>query len=392
MDFSGDAKNDEETSYNILPPLKDDPYLLIKIVIGTIVTVILSIAIFAINKNVIEVFVFLLLAIVYYIACLKKVSAERKGIGITLWTPKIPDSDKIYSGGIYWRWFPFQWLYLWPTEQTVIDIPKQKVVTAEKVIPATATRELKVYTEANIEINAVVYFFWPNTASGLLCAYKNAPHPDNLEKLFTFFKPYLASKVRKIAGRFSWLDVRMSTDDYEKELHDGIVNDTEGAIRKAGITKFKVENEIVTLPETLEDSITKEQEEIYKKAAGIHTAELNKIAIKAKGEGDAYAREQLLKAMKRYPTQAVNIMYEEMAKGESSTIFFELPSEMKEMLKEGGDVPDELKAIWDITNMVLVKDQKIRSKKLMTFPLKLFVKSSFQKLNGKSMKVRILPI
>ena len=342
-----EVSNEIELSYNIMPPLKDDPNLSKNISLGLIWIGIVSVVIFIVSRNFIDILFFWFLAGVFIIACLKHISPERKGIRVTLGTPEIPESDEVYSGGIYWRWFLLQKFYLFPTEATIIDIPPQDVVTAS-VEEDLEGRGKKIYAEAKITVNAVIYFFWPNTASGLCNAYKNAPHPDNLEKLHKFFKPYLASKVRKIAGNFSWLRVRVSSDDYEKAMHDGIADDRKGAIRKAGITDFKVENELVTLPKELEDSITAEQVSLLKKAAGKHDAELKKITLMAEGDGVAYTRGQVLKAMKDYPAEAIKLMYEEMAKGESSTIFFELPGEMKDMLEQGANLPDELKAVWDV--------------------------------------------
>ena len=344
IELEVEETNLEELSDNIMPPLKDDPNLLRNIGLGLIWIGIVSVVIFVISRNFTDILSFWLLAGVYIIACLKHISPERKGIRVYLGTPEIPESDEVYSGGIYWRWLLLQKFYLFPTEATIINIPPQDVVTAS-VEEEIEGRGKKIYAEAKIVIDAVIYFFWPNTASGLCKAYKNAPHPDNLKKLHEFFKPYLASKVRKTSGKFSWLRVRVSSDDYENEMHKS-VGDKKGAITKAGIIDFRVENENVTLPKELEDSITAEQVSMLKKAAGVHDAELEKITMEAKGEAAAYSREKMLESMKKHPVQAVNIMYEEMAKGESSTIFFELPGEMKNMLEKGSDIPDELQAMW----------------------------------------------
>ncbi|MBW6441068.1 SPFH domain-containing protein [Patescibacteria group bacterium] len=356
--------NEIKLENNIIPPLIHDPILWQKILGWIIFMGFFSLVIYAINNNIWEVIAFCALVIVYSAACLKNITPEEKGIGITLSTPEMRKDDKVYSGGVYWRWFPLQWFYLFPTEQTIINIPRQSVVTAEKIIPSTnehnVERPAKVYTEANIDVDAVIYFFWPNTASDLCEAYRNAPSPYNLAKLFEFFKPYLSSKVRETIGQCSWLEVRMSTPNYRKIMYEAIASDKEGAFSKSRITKFNIENELVVLPKILEDAISKEQVAMFNKTAGVIDAELNKIKIKKAGEGTADAaqklgvatadaREKLLAVMKKYPIQAVNIMYEEMAKGQASTIFFELPSGMKSMLNQGGDIPSELKEIWDVT-------------------------------------------
>ena len=335
----------EKLSYNILPPLKDDPNLLRNIALGSIWVGVMSVIIFLVSRNFTDIYFFWLLASVYSIFCLKNISPERKGIRVHLGTPEVPESDEVYSGGIYWRWLFLQKFYLYPTEATIINIPPQDVVTAS--FRENTGGINKIYAEAKITIDAVIYFFWPNTASGLCDAYRNAPHPDNLKKLHEFFKPYLASRVRKIAGNFSWLHVRVSSDDYENAMHNGIAKDKRGAICKSGITDFIVENEKVTLPEELEDSITAEQVSLLKKEAGKHDAELLKITKMAEGDAAAYSREKLLKAMKEYPAEAIKLMYEEMAKGPSSTIFFELPVEMKDMLNKGSNV-EGFKSMWEV--------------------------------------------
>ena len=119
----------EKLSYNILPPLKDDPNLSRNIALGSIWIGVVSAIIFLVSRSFTDIFFFWLLAIVYSALCLKSISPERKGIRVHLGTPEVPESDEVYSGGIYWRWLFLQKFYLYPTEATIINIPPQDVVS-----------------------------------------------------------------------------------------------------------------------------------------------------------------------------------------------------------------------------------------------------------------------
>jgi len=334
----------------VKPPLKDDPNLLLNIFLGVVGIVIISFIMLLANQVLLAFFLWIAI-IVYSAACLKNISPEKKGIKITLWTP---DEKYMYTGGLYWRWFLFQWFYLFDTEQVIIDIPEQKVITAKETI--TIDGEKEVYSEAEIGVNAVLYFFWPDTPEGLCKAYRKAPNPHDLEKLHKFFKPSLAATVRRVAGRFSWLRVRTSEEKYVDALHKEVESNKRGPMVKSGITDFNIENESVELPLQLEALITAKQEASFEKQAGKIKAELEKIKLVKEGEGNAKARELKLAAMAKNPEMAVVLMYEEMAKGESSTIFAEIPDVFRGNIKEkdfaalGKNVPEELRSIWKTLN------------------------------------------
>lgn len=321
-------------------PLKDNPSLLLKIFLGVAGIVIVSL-VMLLAEQVLAMALLWIAVIVYIAACLKDITPEEKGIKITLWTP---DEEYMYTGGLYWRWFPFQWFYLSPTEQVIIDIPEQKVITAKET--ATIDGEKKVYSEAEIGVNAVLYFFWPDNPKGLCEAYRKAPDPHNLEKLNKFFKPSLAATVRRVAGRFSWLRVRMSEQEYMNALHEEVKDNEKGPMVKAGITDFNIENESVELPPALEKLITAMQEATYEKDAGEINAELERIKLAKKGEGDAEARERILAAMAKNPEMAKLLTLQEMAQGPASTIFVEIPKELKGALS-GDEIPPDLVNLWN---------------------------------------------
>jgi regulator of protease activity HflC (stomatin/prohibitin superfamily) len=321
----------------VKPPIKDDPNFIKNILLGSGIIFGIALTFQGLFRDGLTAFSFLLMVFAYIFVCLKNISPEEKGIRITLWTP---EEDYVYTGGLYWRWFPFQWFYLFPTEQVIIDIPPQKVITSEKKIGE------KVYSEADITVNAVLYFFWPSTPKGLCKAYRRAPSPFDLEKLHKFFKPSMAATVRRVAGRFSWLEVRASSEGYVDDLHKEIRENIRGPVVKSGITDFNVENELVKLPPGLEETISLEQQSIYRLEAGKKDAELERIKRAEAGKGDAEARRQILTAMKETPEMAIVLMYEEMAKGPASTIFYELPRELKDIVREGSEIPDELRSVW----------------------------------------------
>lgn len=324
----------------IKPPIYKDPNLIKNIIKGIIVVSFLSGVILLLTRDALATLTFVLTAVLYGFACVKKVVPEEKAIKITLWTP---NTDWVYSGGVYWRWFLFEWFYAFPTEQIVIDIPEQEIITQEKTVNG------KTISGAVVKIDSVFYGFWPDDAKGLCLAYKKAPDPYNEKALKKFFVPFFASVERRVAGRFDWLELQQTQKSFVNTLDEEIREDEEGPMAKSRITEFSIQFEVVKLPTGLAEAITAPQISAFKLEAGKKDAELDKIKKKAAGEGDAYAREQLLGAMKKYPVQAINIMYEEMAKGQASTIFFELPSEMKNMIGQGGEIPEELKAIWNVT-------------------------------------------
>jgi|GEM_PF-2904922 len=337
----GSSDEDEAAKeYGLVkPPLKNDPNLLPKIFSGIAGIIAIS-WIMSLAEQAPVIPYFWIAAIIYSAACLKNISPEEKGIKITLWTP---DEKYKYTGGLYWRWFLFQWFYLFPTEQVIIDIPEQKVITAKEI--EIIDGEKRVYSEAEIRVNAVLYFFWPDTPKGLCEAYRKAPSPYNLEKLHKFFKPSLAATVRRVAGRFSWLRVRMSEEGYVDALHKEVEDNEKGPIVKAGITDFNIENESVELPPTLEALITAMQEAAYEKDAGEIKAELERIKLAKKGEGDAEARERILAAMAKNPEMAKLLTLQEMAQGPASTIFVEIPRELKGALS-GDEIPQDLIDLW----------------------------------------------
>lgn len=327
----------EEAEYGpVKPPLKDDPNFIVSVFIGLIVVVVVTIFLDPVSK-----LFFVLAVIVYSVVCFKKIIPERKGIKVTLETP---DEENMYTGGVYWQWFPFQRFYLFPTEPVIIDIPEQQVVTAEEIV--TIGEKKKVYSEADIGVNAVLYFFWPDTPKGLCEAYKKAPNPFDSEKLFKFFEPSLAAMVRGVAGDFSWLKIRMNNFEYIDALQKEVLNNKKGPISKAGITDFSIENKSVKLPPTLEALITKEQEATYEKAAGIHAAELDRISKVEAGKGVADAIKRKLEVMAENPDMARLLTFEKMAEGDASTIFVEIPQELKGALS-GDEIPSELAKLWN---------------------------------------------
>jgi regulator of protease activity HflC (stomatin/prohibitin superfamily) len=332
---SGETREKEKYG-PVKPPLKDSPKLLLNIFLGLVGVIAVSVIMDPASRC-----YFWLAVIVYSVACLKNISPEEKGIKVTLWTP---NESYMHTGGLYWRWFLFQWFYLFPTEQVILNIPEQQVVTAEKTV--TIDGKEKVYSEADIGVDAVLYFFWPNNPVDLCQAYRKAPSPSDLAKLHKFFKPSMAATIRRVAGRFSWLEVRVSGQEYMDTLHNEISGNIRGPIVKSGITDFNIENELVKLPPELEKAITMEQEAIYAKEAGKHNAELDKIKITKEGEGKAEARRAILAAMAENPEMAKLLTLQEMAQGGASTIFYELPKELRGAISEV-EIPEELQQLWN---------------------------------------------
>lgn len=325
----------------IKPPLKDDPSLIPKIFLGIGGMIIISWVMLSEEQDLMIPF-FWIAVIVYSVACLKNITPEEKGIKIILNTP---DERHMYTGGLYWRWFFFQWFYLFPTEQVVIDIPEQEVITAEETITSDSGRK-KVYSEAKVGINAVLYFFWPDTPEGLCEAYRKAPNPYSQEKLHRFFEPSLAAMIRGVAADFSWLKVRMNEQEYVDALQKEVKDNKKGPISKACITDFSIENKLVSLPPDLEKQITAEQEAIYAKEAGKHTAELNRIQKIEAGKGDAEAIRLELEAMAENPEMSRVRALQKMAEGDASTIFVEIPKELSGALS-GNEIPQEFADIWN---------------------------------------------
>ncbi len=318
-------------------PIYKDPDLIKNILKGIIVVGFLSGVILLLTRDVLTALAFVLAAIIYGFACVKKVTPEEKAIKITLWTP---NTDWVYSGGIYWRWFLFEWFFPFPTEQIVIDVPEQEIITQEKTVNG------KTISGAVVKIDSVFYGFWPDDAKGLCLAYRKAPDPYNEKALKKFFVPFLASVERRVAGRFDWLELQQTQKPFVDALSKEIKEDDEGPMAKSHIEEFSIQFEVVKLPIGLAEAITAPQIATFQLEAGKKTAQLDRIKKEEAGKGDAFAREQLLQAMQKYPKQAVVLMYEEMARGQASTIFYELPREMKDMFKEGGEIPEELSAIW----------------------------------------------
>ena len=324
----------------VKPPLKDDPNLPLKIFLGVVGIIVIS-WVMLLAKQVLVIPFFWIAVIVYSVACLKTITPEEKGIKMTLNTL---DEKYMYTGGLYWRWFFFQRFCLFPTEPLIIDIPRQEVVTAEEVI-TTSEGKRKVYSEATIGIDAVLYAFWSDTPEGLCEAYRKAPNPFNPDKLYRFFEPSLAAMIRGVAADFSWLRVRMNDRDYVDALQKEVRDNKEGPISKACITDFSIENKEVKLPPELEKLITAEQEAILTKEAGKHGAELNRIQKIEAGKGNAEAISLELKAMAENPEMSRVRALQKMAEGEASTIFVEIPRELKGALS-GDEIPQEFVDIW----------------------------------------------
>lgn len=336
----GPGREEREGKNKVKLPLIKDPNLYKKIIWGLIMIFGFSAVVLFVTKDWMATILSFVMMAILAMVCIKDIGAEYKGFKITLWTP---NTEYLYTGGAFWRLFLLEWFYLFPTEQIVIDIPKQQVITEEK------TRNGKTVSSAVIDIDSVLYAFWPDNAEDLVAAYKKAPDPFNEAKLFKFFAPYLAAVIRRIAGRFDWIEVQQTQRSFTEALSEEIQNDSEGPFAKSRIKDFTIQFQLVILPTDLSVAISKPQIATFNLEAGKKDAELDRIKKQKAGEGDAYARKQLLAAMKEYPVQAINIMYEEMAKGQASTIFFELPSEMKSIIGQGGEIPEELKAIWDVT-------------------------------------------
>ena len=304
----------------VKPPLKDDPNFILKVFLGVVGIAVISFAMF-LAEQVLVIPFFWIAVIVYSAACLKNITVKEKGVKETLSTL---DEEYMYTGGYYWRWFLFQRFHLFSTEPLIINIPRQDVVTAEEII-ITSEGKRKVYSEAKIGIDAVLYAFWSNTPMGLCEACRKAPNPFDKDKLYEFFEPSLAAMIRGVAADYSWLRVRMNDRDYVDALQKEVRDNKEGPISKACITDFSIENKEVKLPLELNKLITAEQEAVYEKAAGEIKAELKKIEIIKEGEGNAEATEILLKVMDKYPEAARYLTQQKMAQGPASTIFYEIP-------------------------------------------------------------------
>lgn len=334
------SRNDLTGEGGTKPPLKDDPNLIKNIILGMVYIAFVSVILFWMTgKDISTVATFLIATAGYISLCPKKISPEEKGIKVTLWTPS---RKYVYTGGLYWRWFLFQWFYLFPTEQVIIDIPEQEVLTERKTINE------EPYSAANVWVDAAFYFFWPDTAEGLCDAYKKAPNPHNMDKLYNFFTPSLATLVRRVAGRFSWIEVQKGGEEYVNALHQEIEDNKNGPVVKSGIDDFSVENKKVKLPPELEEKLSAEQQSIFNLRAGIKDAELEKIKLIEAGKGNAEARKLILEAMEKSPEMAKLLTLQEMAQGEASTIFFELPTGLKDAMTgtTSGEIPEELKALW----------------------------------------------
>lgn len=324
----------------VKPPLKDDPNLILKILLGIGGVVIISWVMLLTNQASVIPF-FWIAVIVYSVASIKNITVKEKGVRETLSTL---DERYIYTGGYYWRWFLFQRFHLFTTEPVVIDIPKQEVLTAKKTMFVDGREE--VYAGANIKIDAVLYFFWADTPKGLCAACRKAPPPTNENKLYDFFEPSLAAMIRGVAGDYSWLTVRMNDRDYVNALQREVRNNKEGPISQAGITDFSIENKEVTLPPELEKLITAEQRAALEKRAGEIKADLEKIKIIKEGEGKAEAMRLELEAMAKNPEMARVRALQKMAQGDASTIFVEIPKELSGALS-GNEVSKEFADMWN---------------------------------------------
>lgn len=334
------SRNNISGTEDIKPPLKDDPNLIKNMILGVICIAIVSVVLFWVTeKDTSTVIAFLMATAGYISLCTKEISPEKKGVKVTLWTPS---REYLYTGGLYWRWFLFQWFYLFPTEQVIIDVPEQEVLTERKTINE------EPYSAANVWVDAAFYFFWPDTAEGLCDAYKKAPNPYDMDKLYKFFTPSLATLVRRVAGRFSWIEVQKGGEEYVDALHQEIAGNKNGPVVKAGITDFSVENKKVKLPEPLEEKLSAEQQADFELKAGKNIAELDKIKRVKAGEGDAEARRLILEAMEGSPEMAKLLTLQEMAQGDASTIFFELPAGLKDAMSgtTSDKIPDELRSFW----------------------------------------------
>ena len=321
---------------DLKPPLKDDLDLIIKmVIIGVIGTVLVSAVVWALTKDVLSVVGLLLMIGAYILLCLAKLEFEEKAVIVTLWTPH---DEYVYSGGMYWRWWPFQWFCSFTTEQVIIDIPQQEIISIARDVDGVS------YDAAVCKIDAALYCFWPDTAKGLCQAYRHAPNPDNHEKLLLFFTPSLASLLRRVAGRFAWIEIQESKENYINALHGEISGDENGPIHKAGIESFSFVNKEVKLPLDIADHISERQKARYLREAGKITAELERIKLTEKGKGDAEARRQILKAMEESPEMAKLLTLQEMAQGQASTIFFELPEGLKSAFSES-EIPKEFREL-----------------------------------------------
>ena len=293
----------------------------------------------------------------YSFSCCETIGGEEKAIKTRF---KRPLPDKIFTSGLHWLWRPIEWFYKFPTEEQEIDIPSQEVITAKRIMEvdtivtdkktgtSSIKKVLKEYSEAIITIDGTFLYFWPDTAKGLVDAYKKAPNPNNEQRLFKFFTNPIAAILRRVSGRYSWLEVREGTPEYLDKLHKEITKEKMSPIIKAGIDEFRVYNTKVKLPEDLEKSITGPQVAALDKQSAITTAEAERIKLEEEGKGKAAARKAIFQAVEESEqgaTLEALLTLREMAQGQASTIFYELPVEITGQIGKalkGKETADEL--------------------------------------------------
>ena len=363
--MSEERREEEELEIEETEPRTEPPETIQEILqrIGIIagVTAVLAL-IFAATKQVQSVVAVIILGTVYTFLCYQIIGGEERALKRRWGRPL---EDKVYNSGLVGKWWPIEDFYIFPTEEQQVDLPPQIVITAIKEI-ATKTSEgttiKKLYSEAKIRIDTTFYWFWPETAKELVNAYKKAPNPNNKPALLNFFGNSVAALVRRVSGRYSWLEIRQGTDEYLREIHDEIKNEPMSPVVMAGVKKFRVYNTDVKLPEGLEEAITAPQIARLKKEATITTAEGEQARLTKEGIGRAEAerkkREAIFKTVKEYEDGVIIetlLTLREMALGQASTIFYELPTQITGRLGkalESGEIKEgtakELLELWKL--------------------------------------------
>ena len=229
------------------------------------------------------------------------------------------------------------------------------IITKQDHYPAESKKEEDYYGAATIGAEVSMYFCWPEPKTGtaiteqpLAKTIKKVSDPTDIQGLIDLFEETVFDAFRVIGGGKTWREITQERKNFANEVLNALNDEDSDPIKEAALANVRLVITHLELPTELHDSIVKPEVERLKKKAAIQEGEAEKIRIQKRGEGDAYAREKLIKAIGGNIQVQSLLSLEQMAKGTSNTLIViptDIAAAFENIVKRGIDLTEVLKGL-----------------------------------------------
>lgn len=264
--------------------------------------------------------------IVWYILGYRIVREDENAVIVFLGRPR-----RMAPSGLTHTFWPLEYVRRFTTNLLQLDFQRAGIVTKEGKF------EGKEYKEADIGVDFSLYFRWPKTFEKLRETLRIVGNPQDIASLTNLFEETVKDAGRATGGKKTYREINSDRKAFAQEVVATLVDEKEDPINQAQLDYIRLVIRHIEWPKELRDAITKPEIARLEKEAYITKKEGEQRGIELIGEGDAYAKERLFKAIGKEPEnlqKEILLTLREMAKGTSNTILFSIPSRVTDVLEE----------------------------------------------------------